>query len=58
MQSVRFRVDFADDIWWSMQEYVLSPACHAGAHVVVGIAGQHRHLRALAASIELSSPAR
>ncbi len=37
---------------------MLSPPRHAGAHVVVGIAGQHRHSRALAASIGLSSLAR
>ena len=41
-----------------MQSSVLDPACEAGAHVGVGIAGQHLQSRALAASKEASSPAR
>jgi len=43
---------------WSMQSFVLSPACRAGAHVCVGIAGPHIHSRALVASEKASSPAR
>ena len=36
--------------WWSMQSSVLDPACEAGAHVGVGIAGPHIQSRALFAS--------
>jgi len=41
-----------------MQSFVLDPACHAGAHVCVGIAGPHIHSRTLSASEKASSPAR
>lgn len=41
-----------------MQSFVLGPACRAGAHFCVGIAGPHKHSRALFASEEASSPAR
>ena len=43
---------------WSAQSFVLCPACRAGAHVCVGIAGPHFQSRAIAASFEAASPAR
>src|SRR5882762_8419994 len=41
-----------------MQSFVLSPACHAGTHVGVGIAGPHRQSRALSTCEQVSAPAR
>jgi hypothetical protein len=41
-----------------MQQSVLSPACRAGAHFDVGIAGQHHQSHALSTSRETSAPAR
>jgi hypothetical protein len=40
---------------WSVQSFVLSPACRAGAHVCVGIAGPHFQSRAISAFFKASS---
>ena len=43
---------------WSPQSFVLRPACHAGAHVRVGIARPHIQSRAIERSLRALSPAR
>ena len=56
-------VDRARQYWrsgvgWSPQSFVLRPACHAGAHVRVGIARPHIQSRAIDRSLGALSPAR
>ena len=54
----RARQYWRSDVGWSPQSFVLRPACHAGAHVRVGIARPHIQSRAIDRSSGALSPAR